>query len=168
MAVDPAEIRLNLFLVDMHRRRNDVAWRLVAQLNDIFAQIGFDGFNTIAFQVLIDRDFLGDHRLALGDGFGIGALADIEDDIAGILGTCRPVDTAATVLNLGLIGLQIMIQMAEHMVFDVSRAVAQRFKFRQIGRSLGAFVDKAALNIAQRLLQVRVFQRFGGFFLKIG
>ena len=42
MRVDAAEIGLDLVLVQMHGRRDDVARLLAAQLDDVFAEIGLD------------------------------------------------------------------------------------------------------------------------------
>ena len=42
MGVDAAEVRLDLLLGEMHGRRDDVRRHLVAQLDDVFAEIGLD------------------------------------------------------------------------------------------------------------------------------
>ena len=42
MRVDAAEILLDLRLVEMHGGRDDVARQLVAELDDVFAEIGLD------------------------------------------------------------------------------------------------------------------------------
>ena len=38
----PTKIGLHLLLVEMERRRNDMRGHFVPDLNDVFAQIGFD------------------------------------------------------------------------------------------------------------------------------
>ena len=65
-----AEIRLDLILGQMHGRRDDVRGHLVAELDDIFAEIGLDRRNARRFERVVEADFLADHRLALGDAFG--------------------------------------------------------------------------------------------------
>src|ERR1043165_9759511 len=42
VGVGGAEDLGDLLLVDMHRRRDDVARHLVAQLDDVFAEVGLD------------------------------------------------------------------------------------------------------------------------------
>ena len=49
--------------------------RLVGQLNDVFPQVRFDGLDAVSFEVWVDRHFLADHRLALGDGLGVNGPA---------------------------------------------------------------------------------------------
>ncbi len=66
----------DLLLHQVDRRRDDVARRLVAELDDVFAEIGLDRRDAVGFEMIVERDLLGDHRLALGDGLGAGRAAD--------------------------------------------------------------------------------------------
>jgi hypothetical protein len=47
MRVHPAEVTLDLLLVEMHGRRDDVAGMFAAKLDDVFAQIGFHRLDAI-------------------------------------------------------------------------------------------------------------------------
>ena len=80
--MDAAEVGLDLILGEVDRRRDDVARRLVAELDDVFAEIGLDRLDAVRLEVLVEADLLGDHRLALGDGLRPDAPADGEDDVA--------------------------------------------------------------------------------------
>ena len=51
---------------------------LVAELDDVFAEIGLDRRDAVRLQVVVEPDLLGDHRLALGDGARAGLAADVE------------------------------------------------------------------------------------------
>ena len=95
MRVDAAEIRLDLILGQMHGGRDDVARRLVAQLDDVFAEIGLDRHDAVLLEVLVEPDLLGDHRLALGHRLRAGAAADVEDDVARVVGGLGEVHVAA-------------------------------------------------------------------------
>ena len=86
VGVDAAEIGLDLLLGEVHGRRDDVARRLVAELDDVFAEIGLDRLDAVLLEVLVEADLLGDHRLALGDGPRAGLAADVEDDVARLVG----------------------------------------------------------------------------------
>ena len=77
MGVDAAEVRLDLRLGEMHRRRDDVRGRFVAKLDDVFAEIGFDRRDAVGFEIIVDADFLADHRLALGHGLRAELAAQI-------------------------------------------------------------------------------------------
>jgi hypothetical protein len=71
MAVDGAEIGLDLVLVEVHRRRDDVARVLAAQLDDVLAEIGLDRRDAGLGHRLVERDLLAHHGLALGDRLGV-------------------------------------------------------------------------------------------------
>ncbi len=51
----------DLLLHQVDRRRDNVARWLVAQLDDVFAEIGLNGGDAICFEVIVERDLLGDH-----------------------------------------------------------------------------------------------------------
>ena len=74
--VDAAEIGLDLVLGQMHSGRDDVARQLVAELDDVFAEIGLDRRDAVRLEDVVQVDLLGDHRLALGHGLGAGRAAD--------------------------------------------------------------------------------------------
>ena len=95
MGVDAAEIGLDLFLVEVHGRRDDMARMLVPELDDVFAEIGLDRPDAMALEEIVERDLLGDHRLALGYRAGVGRPADVEHDGARLLGRLGPVHLAA-------------------------------------------------------------------------
>ena len=82
MRVHAAEVGLDLLLREMHRRRDDVARRLVAELDDVFAEIGLDRRDAVRLEVIVDADLLGDHRLALGDESSRSALRQMSRTIA--------------------------------------------------------------------------------------
>ena len=56
-----AKIFFHLTFENMHRRRDDVARRLTAKLDDVFAKVRLDGLNAVLFQMVVDADFLGNH-----------------------------------------------------------------------------------------------------------
>ena len=59
----------NLFLGFVHGRGDDMRWRLIGQLQDIFTEIGFHDADAGTDQGLVQRDFFGNHRFGFGDGF---------------------------------------------------------------------------------------------------
>ena len=90
----------DLLLHQVDRRRDDVARRLVAQLDDVFAEIGLDRGDAVRFEVIVERDLLGDHRLALGDDLGAGRAADVEHDGARLCGVARPMHRPPAAMTL--------------------------------------------------------------------
>ena len=77
-----------------------MAGHLAAKLDDVFAEIGLLRVDAVGFKMVVDSAFLGDHRLALVDGCGVGVLADLQHDPAGVLGCLGPVDMAAMARTL--------------------------------------------------------------------
>ncbi|MDF2974733.1 MAG: hypothetical protein K0R61_5183 [Microvirga sp.] len=67
MGVNAPEILLHLGGVEVDGGRDDVARQLVAQLDDVFAEIGLDGRDAVRLEMMVDPDLLRDHGLALRD-----------------------------------------------------------------------------------------------------
>src|SRR5437762_525980 len=67
LRVQAAEVGLDLVLGKVDGRRDDVARRLAADLDQVLAEVGLDHLEAIAFECGIEADLLRDHRLALGD-----------------------------------------------------------------------------------------------------
>ncbi len=160
------EVGLDLLLSDMHGRRDDVARRLMTELDDVFAEIGLDRRDVVFLEILVEADLLGHHRLALGHRPGVDRAADVEDLGTGVLGRLGIVDVTTGGPHLLLIGLEIEVEMSECVVLDVSRIVAQGLELGQFGGRLEALVDKAGTDMAQRLLQLLVVQGAARVFLE--
>ena len=85
----------DLVLGEMHRRRDDVARRLVAQLDDVFAEIGLDRRDAQRLEMIVEpiSSEIIDFDLAIGPR--ADALAEVGDDAPRILRRRRPMDVAA-------------------------------------------------------------------------
>ena len=148
-----AEARLPVLLVEVERRRDDVAGQLVTKLDDVFAEIGLDRRDAVAFQVVVDAQLLADHRLALGDGAGVGRAADRQHRLARFIRGGAPVHLAAGGQQLRFAFLEVEIEIRQRVVLDVARGVAQLLELRQRGDRGGAAGDEAGAAACQRLLQ---------------
>ena len=171
IGVDAAEVRLDLRLGQMHRRRDDVARRLVAKLDDVFAEVGLDRLDAVRLEVFVEPDLLGDHRLALGDGARADPPADGEDQVAGVRGGLGVVHLAAGFAStFSSIGLEVEVEMGERVVLDVAGAVAERARTRAGPRPACArFSMKPDCDVLERLLQLRRRrERRRAFSLKLG
>src|SRR5690606_16495861 len=100
MIMRAAEVSFHLVAGKMHSRRDNVAWMLAPQLNDIFAKVGLHRLNAIGFKKVIEFDLFGDHRLALGGATRTNRTADVENNLAGIRGSLGPVHVAAAFRHL--------------------------------------------------------------------
>ena len=146
LGMHPAEVVLDLLLGQVHRRRDDVARRLVAKLDDVFAEVGLHRLDAVVLEMLVEGDLLGDHRLALGDRAGAGLAADVEHDVARLGRGLGVVHLAAGLDHLLLIGLEVEVEMGQRVVLDVARLVAQRLEFRQRVDRVLALVDEVAAH----------------------
>ncbi len=133
-----AKFALDVSCGEMDRRRDDVGRGFAAQLDDVFAEVGFDRLDPRRLERVVEADLLGDHRLALGDALRAHRLAEVDDDLARFLGVLRIVDFAAARADLVLVGLEIEVEMGERVVLDRARAVAQRLELGQPGDRGGA------------------------------
>jgi len=81
----------------MDDRGHDVAGVISVDLNDVLAQIGFDGAKPRAFERGVEADLFGRHRLGLGhDRPRLGhATTDLQDDPIGFSRVRGPVDLNA-------------------------------------------------------------------------
>ena len=167
MGVDAAEIRLDLVLVQMHRRRDDVARHLAAELDDVFAEVGLDRLDAVLRQMLVQADLLGDHRLALGGGLRADAAADVEDDRSRVLRRLGPMHLAAGLGDLRLIGFEIEVEMVERVVLDGARLLAQAARTPAAPRPPAARLSMKLWRTWFRApLQLRVGKRLAGVLLE--
>ncbi len=101
----------------------------MAQLDDVFAKVGLDRRNAVFFEMIVDADLLGDHRFALGDALSAGGAADRQYLIARLGGIGGPMHLAAERRHIALEGLEIKIEMRQHVILDVATFIAQLFEF---------------------------------------
>src|SRR5712672_415051 len=166
MGMDAAEFRLDLLLGEMHRGCDDVGWHLVAELDDVFAEVGLDRDDAVGFQVVVEPDLLGDHRLSLGGGAGAERLADAENDLVGIMCRDGVMHVPAGRRDLFFVGFEIEVEMGQRMVLDVARRVAQRVELGQLVRHLAPAGDEVHLDEFERVLQIAIGERRLGVLLE--
>ena len=156
----------DLFFDQMDRRRDDVARRLVAQLNDVFAEIGLDRRDAVGFEEIVEADLLGHHRLAFGYRLGADRAADLQHRGAGLLRRCGPMHLAARSQDLAFVELEVEVEVLEGMVLDRPAGLAQSLEFgepldreappqrkpgsRETERPLQIVVGKAGAGILPR------------------
>ena len=139
-----AEFLLDVSRRKVDRRRDDVGRSLAAQLDDVFAEVGFDRFDAGGLESVIEADLLGDHRLAFGDALCPHRLAEVDDDPTRFLGVLRVVHFAAALAHLALVGLEIEVEMGERVILDRAGAVSQRVELGKPGDRGRAPADEIA------------------------
>src|SRR6266446_25582 len=146
----------------MDRRRNQVARRLVTQLDDVFAEIGFDRGDAVLFEILVEPDLLGDHRLALGDDLGVDRAADLQYRGASFVRRSRPMDPAARGEDIRFVELEIEVEMLEGVILDRLADVAQRLELGEPCDGEAAALGKTGAHQRKRTLQIVVREAGAG------
>ncbi len=85
----------DLFAGLVDGRGDDVRWRLVGELDDVFTQVGLDDLVASVLEHRVEADLFRDHRLSLADRFRLCLAADVEDDVARFLGIAGEMHMAA-------------------------------------------------------------------------
>ena len=163
-----AKLLLPVLAVKVEGRGDDVARQLVAQLDNVFAEIGLHRRDAVALQVLVHADLLGDHALALGHRPRAGLLADRQHLRTGIVRGGAPMQLPAGCLQLRLVRLEVEIEVGQRVVLDVPADIAQLLEFRQPRHRRRPPADERRPGIGQRLLQSRIGDGGGGVLLEGG
>src|SRR5271165_2972491 len=151
----------------MNRRRDDMAGRLMAQLDDVLAEVGLDRGNAVRLEDIVEPDLFGDHRLALRDDLGARRAANLQHGGAGLLRCARPMHLAARSRDLPFVQLKVEVEVLESMIFDRPAGFAQRLEFRQPLDSEAPPQRKPGSRKTQRALQIIVGQTGPGRGLEI-
>ena len=109
----------------VQRRRDDVIRLFAGELDDVLAQIGFDRFDAVVFQMLVEMDFFGGHRLRFHDQLDAAIVRQIADEVARFRAVVRPDHFAAARDDVALQFLQIVVQMIQRVLLDIVRVLAQ-------------------------------------------
>ena len=70
--------------------------------------------------------------------------------------------------DVSLVDFEIHVEVAQHMVSDVARLIAQRVELGQAISGGGAAGDEVLAHVAERLLQLRVGKRLVRILLEGG
>ncbi len=102
----------------MNDRRDEMARPVLPDLNDEFAQVGFNYFESGVFHRVSQLDFLTGHRLALDASAAVARAGDFENDPPGVRTGGGEVDMPAVGTHLRGKLFQIIIKMIERMLLD--------------------------------------------------
>jgi hypothetical protein len=85
----------DILACQMHDRRDDVRRPVAPQLNDVFAQVGFDHFDAARLEGVVEMGFLGHHRFAFDCATRARTFGDRANDPVGLVGGLGPMDLRA-------------------------------------------------------------------------
>ena len=136
----------------MDRRADDVARPFIGELDNILAEIGFADRIAERLEVRIEGDFLGNHRLALGDPARAHGFAEIADDLARLTRVGRPMDANPGGDGVPLVEFEVVIEMFEGVILEVARGIAEVVEFGQLLDGAGAPSAKTGAELGQRRL----------------
>ena len=115
-------------------RPHDMRGRLVVELLNAFAEIGFGDLNAAALEERPQVAFLGEHRLRLHQVLGTVRVEDVVDDLVVLMGVARPVHRRTVAHRAGLEHLQVTRQVGQRVLFDLGRERAQVLPLGHLAR----------------------------------
>ncbi len=142
----------------------------MGELQNVFAKIGFNGFQVMVPEALIEIDFLGGHGFRFHDQLR-GALAgQVQNEIGDFGGVAAVNHFAAVRGDVGFEFLQVMIEMIDGVRLDAVRLGAQFLIFGEDRRGHGvlAMVDQPRGGFVDGQLEVGILQRFVNLFVESG
>ena len=116
LAGDVGEQIFDLMTRQVDGGHDHVGRTLVAQLDDPFAQVGFDDFEPFVFQVMVEERLLGGHGLGFDDGLDVSFLGDLADDLIGLVAVFGVVDVHAR-------GFGVLLELGEKRVVIGGRSI---------------------------------------------
>ena len=83
---------------------------ILADLNNEFAQVGFDNIKSRRLHHVSQVDLLAHHGFALDDTLGVMVLGNVEDDLPGILRVGGIMNMAAVLLDVCVKLFEVVIE----------------------------------------------------------
>ena len=111
----------------MDRGDDDVRGHVFRELDDHLGQVSLPRFDPVLFQMLVEVDFLGCHRLDLDNFVHSLGGNEVERDCVGLFGVARPVDHAAALGDVFFELLEEPHPVGCHGPLDVRRRFAKAF-----------------------------------------
>ena len=118
----------------MNRGNDNVRRRFTGKLNDVFAEVGFNHLDSMAFQRDIQVNLFGHHAFAFNDLPGAALIRQTADNLVSLLRIARPMHLCAAVLGIRYKLFEILVEIEQHLVFDGSSLSPQGLP---IGQSVG-------------------------------
>ncbi len=153
----------DLIAVFVDGGNDDVRGRFVFQLDDVFAEIGFQRLDAAFVQEMVEVHFLRHHRLALDDAGGVVALDDLQEDRVSVRRSFGPMHLNPVFGAFLFQPLQQFRQLAQRSLADGVAARAQLLEKFRIGKQRAAAQPQgvhgrpqiaAQLPVAQRLFEI--------------
>src|SRR6516225_1806969 len=107
----PSEYGRNVATQLVHRRDDNMTWRLVVELLNAFAKVGFDHLNSTGLQKRPHLALVGQHGFAFDQRFGVVRGEDVIDGLIVLTGVARPMDVRPVLDRLSLELLEIISKM---------------------------------------------------------
>ena len=157
----PFETAGDVAAVLMNDRLDDVAGMVAVDLDDVFAEIGFNGLNALCDKVVIEVDLLRDHALGFDDLFCTSFFQDIRDGAAGVIGSHRIVNMGPVAIQAGFSLFEVGIHILNGMLADRARKTAKRIGISEVlGKGSVAFFGSRCAIVMDGLLN-RAIQSAG-------
>ena len=136
----------------------DVGRGLVGELDDPLPEIGFDDFDAVTLEGMVEFDLLGQHRLRLHRHAHVVAASDVENGRVRLVGVGGPVNLGTAPFGGGGETIEGRGQVPDDMVACRAGRVA---KFVEVGEVVGPVRGESVRSIDESPLQLWVVERDG-------
>ncbi len=114
---------------------------VAGDLDDEFAEVGFDGLDASGGEGLIEFGFLGDHRLGFDDELRVRSPGDVDDELIGFFGVGGEVDVASGFFDIVGELFEVEIEVVEAVGLDVAGEGAEGVRGGEVsGEDVAAVV----------------------------
>ena len=137
-------------------------WTMASQLDDVFAEISFDGLDARLFQSRIEMDLLGRHRLRLHDARSAALANQVDNNLARRCPVLGPVNLSTPLLNTFFERFEMNMQVRERFVLDLPGALSHQVGIRQKLPGLAVSLTERVAQLAEDDLQARRAEGFIG------
>ncbi len=148
----------DLVAVAVDGGHQDVRGLVVGELHDELGEVRLVRGDADRFEVLVEADLLGGHRLDLDDLLAAGLLDQPRDDLVGLAAVPGPVDGAAALGDLALQFLQQCGEPVHRVGLDGRSRVAQLLPVGQFAGDVEAFGADGVGGLAEVAAQLCVAQ----------
>ena len=102
-------------------------WLFPRQLNDVLAQVSFNGTHVCSFKRMVEFDLFGRHRFALDGRLHATRTSQVDDVIVDVDAGFGPVNFPAVSFDLLHQLFEVVIEMINGVFLDQPGTLAQRF-----------------------------------------
>jgi hypothetical protein len=141
--------------------------RFTSKLDDVLAKISFNSFEAFIVQGFGECHFFRYHRLRLDNRLDISCMSESDDVLARLIGIFGEIYASTVLFNVVGQHSQVVVEMSDRVVLDRLPFISKLFPFGCIACRLESPFEKTGVHVLERLLNLLITHRLGGFISEI-